>query len=149
MSSFTPYQLVDRPMYHLCVKDEWQAAVDSKKAYFPPTFEQDKRKTHASMHSDKLVGTANFFYKASNPASVEWVCIELDPKCLLERVGIVTLVESPEPVGDHAAETTTTIRYPHIYGGIPTSVVGVVIKTYPMTRDPQDGTFLTIPGLFP
>lgn len=147
--SFTPYQLLDRPMYHICVKQEWKAAVDSKRAYFPPTFEQDKRKTHASMHPDKLLDTANHFYKASSPPTVEWICIELDPKALLETVGMVTLVESPEAVGDHAAETTTTIRYPHIYGGIPTAVAGVVANTYAMTRDPDTGTFLAIPELFP
>jgi uncharacterized protein (DUF952 family) len=130
--AFTPYQLLDRPMYHLCVKDEWQAAVDAGKAYFPPTFDQDKRKTHASMHADKLVGTANLFYKSSSPASTEWICIELDPKCLLETLGVVSLVESPEAVGDQAAETTSTIRYPHIYGGIATGVPGVVTNTFPM-----------------
>lgn len=147
MESFTPYQLLDRPMYHLCVKDEWEAALDSGQAYFPPTFEQDHRKTHASMHADKLLNTANFFYKSSSPASTEWICIELDPKCMLEKLGVVTLVESPEPVGDQAAETTTTIRYPHIYGGIATGTPGVVTKTFPMIRDPTEGTFLEIPGL--
>ena len=137
-------------MYHLCVKEDWETAVKSGRAYFPPTFDQDKRKTHASMHAEKLLDTANFFYKSSSPASTEWICIELDPQCLLETLGVVTLVESPEAVGDQAAPTATeTIRYPHIYGGIATSVAGVVTNTFPMTRDPDDGTFLTIPGLLP
>jgi uncharacterized protein (DUF952 family) len=153
-SSFTPYQLIDRRMYHLCVKDEWQAAVETGKAYFPPTFEQDRRKTHASMQPDKLLGTANFFYKSSSPASTEWICIELDPTSLLEKLGVATLVEAPEAVGDTAAPTesttTPTIRYPHIYGGIATGFPGVVVtNTFPMTRDPTDGTFLAIPGLLP
>ncbi len=145
--SFRPYQLLDRPMYRLCVKEEWQDAVESGKAYFPPTFQEDKMKTHASMHPDKLLDTANHFYKTTSPASTDWICIELDPKSMLETLGIVTLVESPEPVGDQAAETTSTIRYPHIYGGIPTKVPGVVANTFLMTRDPEDGTFLAIPGL--
>lgn len=147
-STVTSYQLLDRPMYHMCVKDEWHAAVESGTAYFPPTFEQDGRKTHASMHPDKLLDTANHFYKTTSPASTEWICLELDPRYMLETLGIVTLVESPEAVGDLSAEaTSSSIRYPHIYGGIATTIPGVVTNTFAMTRDVNDGTFLAIPEL--
>ena len=151
MASFTPYQLMDRPMYHMCVKEQWDAAREAGQAYFPPTFQQDGRKTHASMMPEKLLDTANHFYKSTSPASTEWICLELDAKYMYETLGIVTLVESPLPVGDQpaltVAPTESPIRYPHIYGGIATSVPSLVTRIFPMIRDPNDGTFLSIPGL--
>ena len=147
--SFTPYQLLGKPMYHMCVKAQWEEVSNAGTAYFPPTYDDDRRKTHASMHADKLLATANHFYKSSSPAEEEWICIQLDPTCLLEKAGISTLVEEPEAVGGTDAETpvTSTIRYPHIYGGIPTSIQGVVSGIFPMTRSSSDGSFLDIPGL--
>lgn len=148
---FVPYQILNQPIYHLCVKEEWEAAKRENSAYFPPTFVQDGRKTHASMDaSDKLIKTANHFYKSS---TTEWICLELNPNIFLE-LGIHTMVEEPEPVGTTAApkkESTGTgkkrIYYPHIYGGIATTVPTLVTNTYPMIRDVNDGTFLSIPGL--
>jgi uncharacterized protein (DUF952 family) len=146
-----PYQILDRPIYHLCVEKEWQAAVDAKPnsiAYFPPTFEQDGRKTHAAMGTEGLVGLANLFYTSSPD---KWICLELDPRKMLQELGVVTMVEAPMPVGDQAAvapedtASATMIQYPHIYGGIATNH-NVVTRTFPMTRAP-DGTFLAIPGL--
>jgi len=100
------------------------------------------------MNPDKVLATANHFYKSNSPAIEEWICVELDPKILLEKVGIVTLVEQPEAVGTTDAETVpSTIRYPHIYGGIPTCINGVVTRVFSMIRNSEDGTFLDIPGL--
>lgn len=154
MSNNIPYQLLDKPMYHMCVKDEWTKAVNAEKAYFPPTFEMDGRKTHASMQPNGLLATANHFCKPISPPSVEWICVELNPKVMLETLGVATLVESPQAVGDQAAPESTdktdnkpTIFYPHIYGGIATKVPGVVTRIFPMTRSQEDGTFLDIPGL--
>ena len=146
--SFTPYQLLDKPMYHMCIKAQWEEVSKAGMAYFPQTYQEDRRKTHASMHAEKLLATANHFYMSSSPVEEEWICIEVDPSCLLNKAGISTLVEEPEAVGGTSAESvTSTIRYPHIYGGIPTSINGVVTNIFPMTRSPSDGRFLDIPGL--
>jgi uncharacterized protein (DUF952 family) len=143
--TFEPYQILDRSIYHLCVKSEWENARQAQQAYFAPTFVPDGRKTHASMDTDNLVSTANFFYKSNKES---WICLALNPNVLLE-LGIPTMVEAPAPVGDHAAPEikATIIRYPHIYGGIATTVPKLVTNVFPMTRDMSDGTFLSIPGL--
>jgi uncharacterized protein (DUF952 family) len=143
--TFVPYQILDRPIYHFCVKSEWENAQQAQQAYFPPSFVPDGRMTHASMDNTNLLGAANFFYKSSKES---WLCLELNPNVLLE-LGIHTMVEAPAPVGDQAApeKATIIIRYPHIYGGISTTVPKLVTNVFPMTRDMSDGTFLSIPGL--
>jgi uncharacterized protein (DUF952 family) len=143
---FVPYQILDRPIYHMCVKQDWEDAKAGNRAYFAPTFEQDGRKTHASMFADeKLLATANHFYKSSKD---KWICLQVDPNVLLQ-LGIPTMVEPPAPVGDQSGEivVNSKIRYPHIYGGISTMVPNLVTKAHPMVRDESDGTFLSIPGL--
>jgi uncharacterized protein (DUF952 family) len=133
-----PYQILDQPIYHLCEKALWDEAKD---VYYPPTFEEDDKITHAGMLVEKLLGSANHFYKSSQ---AEWICVEINPNILLEN-GIQTMVESPANVGATSAERVT-IRFPHIYGGIFKTLPDVVIKVYPMIRSP-DGTFSEITGL--
>ena len=136
---------MDRPIYHLCIQSQWEDAKQSEKAYFPPTYQVDGHVTHASMEKENLLAASNLFYKQSTG---KWVCLELDPNVLLYQLGITTLVEASRAVGDQAAETTTTtIRYPHIYGGIATTVPNLVTNVFPMKRD-ADGSFVSIPGLF-
>lgn len=133
-----PYQILDQPIYHLCEKPLWDEVKD---VYYPPTFEQDCKITHAGMHVEKLLGSANHFYKSSK---AEWLCLEINPNILLEN-GIKTMVESPANVGATSAERVT-IRFPHIYGGISKTTPNLVAKVCPMIRSP-DGTFSEIPNL--
>lgn len=127
-------------LYHMCQRSAWEAAKRSGEAYFPPTFEADGHYTHATSVAKRLITTANHFYTSWEG---EWICLELSRSKLL-KCGIVTKDEDPGPVGaqDVSQEWTTWVC-PHIYGGIPASVVEAEL---PMTRD-EKGNFLTIEGL--
>lgn len=133
-------------LYHMCEKDLWGKAVESGKAYYPPTFEQDGFFTHATSVPERLIDTANHFYTQSKG---DWICIQLSRSALAD-VGIITKDEGGLPVGDTAvAEKILENKWvcPHIYGGIPTmKSLGVLTNTYKMSRD-EDGNFLKIDGL--
>jgi uncharacterized protein (DUF952 family)/mannose-6-phosphate isomerase-like protein (cupin superfamily) len=132
-------------VYHMCEKTLWDEAMASKKAYFPPTFAQDGFFTHATAVPVRLIETANQFYTATKG---DWICIELSTEKLLD-MGIMTVFEGPKPVGETAVHdnwTASQWRCPHIYGGIPGSIPGVVMKTYDIKRD-VDGNFLSVVDL--
>lgn len=132
-------------VYHMCQKVLWETAVASGKAYFPPTFAADGFFTHATAVPARLLETANHFYTATEGT---WMCIELSTETLQEA-GIMTLFEEPKPVGDQdVSESWKSNQWacPHIFGGIPTSVAGIVTKTFEMKRDDK-GNFLSIVGL--
>ena len=131
------------PIYHICEKHVWEQALDAQQTYFPPTFEEDGRKTHAGMDPNRLLDSANHFYKQSKCS--DWICLQIDPMVLFQKAGLRTLLESPLAVGTTAAEKTSR-KFPHIYGGIPTTIPNLVTDIYPMTRA-VDGTFLFIQGL--
>ncbi len=59
----------------------------------------------------------------------------------------MTVFEGARPVGDTDADEDWNFVCPHIYGGIPVHVEGVVTKVRKMTRSVEDGTFLGIDGL--
>lgn len=133
-----------KTIYHMCERDLWETAVASGNAYFPHTFVQDGYFTHATAVPERLLETANHFYKASEGA---WICLELSTSTLLAKAGIVTRWEEPKAVGDQCAKEDWRghhNEYPHIMGGIPTH--GIVLQTYKMERD-ETGTFLSIVGL--
>ena len=130
-------------IYHMCEKSRWEAALADVEAYFPPTFEKDGGFTHASTAANRLITTANHFYQSSKD---DWICIELS-RPALTRLGIATRFEEAKSVGDTAtAESSKSVIYPHIFGGIPAFVPGVVLRTLPMARD-SSGMFLSIQGL--
>lgn len=130
-------------LYHMCQKPLWEAALASDKAYYPPTFAQDGNFTHATAVPARLVETANHFYTG---VPGDWICVELSRKAL-EKIGIVTVFEEPKPVGEtEVGGTWSEWRCPHIFGGIPASLPGVVKCIYPMKRD-DEGNFLFIEDL--
>lgn len=130
-------------LYHMCEKTVWNKAVESGKAYFPPTFEADGSFTHATAVPMRLIETANHFYTDS---SDEWICLQLS-NAALKSLGIVTRFEQAKPVGDTSVGSTwNDWACPHIYGGIPGHVDGVVTKVYAMKRN-KEGTFVSIEGL--
>lgn len=133
-------------LYHMCEKDDWDAAFNNGTAYFPPTFVVDGNYTHATAVPERLIHTANHYYKSSKK---EWICLRLSRSALLKKCGIVTTDEKGFPVGDQAiSEQMEDWICPHIYGGIPTTCVdGVLTKVYPMSRDASTGEFLQIDGL--
>jgi hypothetical protein len=62
-------------------------------------------------------------------------------------LGIDTIFEEAKPVGEtDVSNTWDTWVCPHVYGGFPTHMDGIVTNTYPMKRS-EDGTFLLIEGI--
>jgi len=130
-------------IYHMCKTTDWEAAVASRKAYFPPTFEADGFFTHATAVAERLIETANHFYTSSKG---EWMCLQLS-RSALKDAGIITKFEEPAAVGKTESNAESSLICPHIYGGIPTiESLGVLTKTYQMLRN-DDGEFLAITGL--
>jgi uncharacterized protein (DUF952 family)/mannose-6-phosphate isomerase-like protein (cupin superfamily) len=136
------YVNVDR-LFHMCQKANWEDASAKGEAYFPPTFEADGGFTHATAVAERLIDTANHFYTSTQG---EWVCLELSREAL-RKVGIVTRFEEAKPVGERAVGSSWSAWIcPHIFGGIPTRIPGVVTNTYPMMRD-EEGNFLSLEGV--
>ncbi len=135
-----------RILYHMCRTSSYEKAMSANAAYFPPTFVQDGRFTHATAIPSTLISTANHFY-TDTPLDDEWICLELDREVLEKRLGIVAVFEGAAPVGDIDTDKNWNFVCPHIYGGIPVHVEGVVTKVYKMSRSMEDGTFLSIEGL--
>ncbi|CAB9499767.1 Protein of unknown function (DUF952) [Seminavis robusta] len=131
-------------LYHMCQKSAWEEAVAAGKAYYPPTFEEDGFFTHATAVPVRLIGTANHFY-TSVPG--DWICIELSYSTLKDKAGIITQFEEAKPVGStKVSEEFENWICPHIFGGIPSHIEGVVTNTFPMKRDDK-GNYLCIEGL--
>jgi uncharacterized protein (DUF952 family)/mannose-6-phosphate isomerase-like protein (cupin superfamily) len=131
-------------LYHMCQKSLWEEAVVAKKAYFPPTFQEDGMFTHATAVPQRLVTTANHFYTAT---AGDWICLQLS-RSALYNIGIDTIFEEAKPVGEASVGDAWGESWicPHIYGGIPTTLDGIVTQVYDMERD-EDGTFISIIGL--
>ena len=128
-------------IYHMCEKNLWEAAVKLQKPYFPPTFESDGGFTHATSKASMLLGVANHYYTQSKE---EWICLALSESALL-GIGIVTRTEEAKPVGN-AEVFDPDARFPHIFGGIPAHVPGIVKDVFPIKRS-SNGAFLSIEGL--
>lgn len=136
-----------RTIYHMCRTSLYQQAVDGKKAYYPPTFIQDGRLVHATANAATLLTTANHFYTTTPVNNDPWVCLELDRGVLEKKCGLVTVFEGAASVGEVPTNKNWDYVCPHIYGGLPVYVDGVVTNVYKMTRSPVDGTFLSIEGI--
>lgn len=127
-------------VYHVALKDRWEAAKGSNQTYYPPTFEKDGNFTHATADPARLIEVLNHFYK-TQPG--EWLCLQMTVESL-EAEGVKTVFESAAPVGAVPAIGGGDQLFPHILGGIPPSAVS---GTMPVVRNPDDGTFLDILGL--
>lgn len=116
-------------LYHMTSKKLWEECVALDHAYYPPTFEFDGNYTHATAVASRLITTANHFYQDDEG---DWVCLEFS-RTALKRCGIIVKDEEPLPVGDKAiGEDWKEWVCPHVYGGIPPSVVH---KVNPMIRE--------------
>ena len=130
-------------IYHLVQKKIWDACVESGATYYPPTYKSEKF-THATADPQYLIGVANHFYKDTEG---EWLCLHMTRSSLAEA-NITLKFEDPSPVGTTAAltkEQSGGMRFPHIYGGIPST--GGVVKNITKVVRADDGTFMAIEGL--
>jgi len=131
-------------IYHMMTRTEWEKAVQSQQAYFPPTFVEDGYYTHATAVPSRLVETANQFYQ---DVSGDWVCLQFRRSVLRSQHGIIVKDEEAMPVGakqvnEQWEQGNKNWICPHVYGGIP---ITCVERIYPMKRDGP--TFTGIEGL--
>eukprot|EP00467_Chlorarachnion_reptans_P023844 CAMPEP_0114500224 /NCGR_PEP_ID=MMETSP0109-20121206/7846_1 /TAXON_ID=29199 /ORGANISM="Chlorarachnion reptans, Strain CCCM449" /LENGTH=320 /DNA_ID=CAMNT_0001677863 /DNA_START=65 /DNA_END=1027 /DNA_ORIENTATION=+ len=127
-------------LFHVAKKSLWETAKERGEIYYPPTFEQDGKFTHATADPSKLIDVLNHFYKN---VKEDFVCLRTS-KSALEGAGIKVTFEATAPVGDIEAIDMGDQLFPHIIGGIPTKEV--VQEEMPVLRAP-DGTFLKIEGI--
>lgn len=129
-------------IYHLVQKHIWEECKAKKSTYYPPTYEADGF-THATADPKFLIGVANHFYK---DVKADWLCLGMT-RASLAKANLTLKFEDPEPVGKTPAlnaDQSGGERFPHIYGGIPSS--GVVFEERVVKRA-DDGTYLSIDGL--
>jgi len=132
-------------IYHMTPRCLWEQAIKEGVAYFPPTFHKDGKFTRASVFKEGLIDVANHFYKETSPKEVEWICLELNLKYLL-NMGVVVL---PQPPDDASGETEEKkeeepVQCFQIYAGIATiPSLDLVQKIYPVKRG-GCGTFLEL-----
>jgi uncharacterized protein (DUF952 family) len=131
-----------KDVYHLVQTKLWLECKASGKTYYPPTYEQDGF-THATSDPAKLLTVANYFYK---DVSADWICLKMT-RDSLAKAKMTLKFEDPSPVGSKkplTAKESAGERFPHIYGGIPSS--GVVVEEFVVQRG-IDGLYLSIDGL--
>merc|ERR1711865_532189 len=92
------------------------------------------------------IPSRRWFYPSSKE---NWICLKLcSSKVLKNKCGIMTVFEGPKAVGTTAPKGDwKNDVFPHIIGGIPVSIPGIVTKVFSMKRDPTTGTFLSITRL--
>ena len=124
-----------KSIYHLCQKSKWEEAKASGEPYFPPTFIADGKFTRATVNKSDLVSTANLFYK---DAPGMWIVLEIDCKTLY-ALGIAILAqEAPESTKDEP------VKCLQLFGGISTTLPGLISNIYEMKRDNSSGEFLAV-----
>ena len=57
-------------VYHLCRKQDWEAAKESQSPYFPRTFLKDGKFTRASLYLDDIADVANEYYSKASPIAI-------------------------------------------------------------------------------
>mgnify|MGYP000093378842 CR=1 FL=1 len=119
---------VPRIVWHICPKSHWN---DKCMEYVPKAYDEDKF-TRASHMPEKLMETANCFYK--DDKEMDWVCLQIDTSGLSFH-GIEVTME--------ASITDPELKCPKIFGGIPR---GAINKVYDVQRA-EDGSFVFVKGL--
>jgi hypothetical protein len=121
-------------IYHLAQKSKWQMSKAKKEPYFPPTYMKDGKFTRATVHKSDLVPTANEFYKDT---SADFIVLELNCS-VLYNLGIPIMAQdAPESIEKQV------VKCLQVFGGISTTLPGLVNKIYGMKRD-TDGTFMEL-----
>ena len=122
-------------IYHLCQKLKWDEAKALGEPYFPPTFIADGKFTRATVNKSDLVSTANLFYK-NTPG--KWIVLEIDCKTLYS-LGIAILAQdAPESTKDEP------VKCLQVFGGIATTLPGLIRQIYDMKRNYVTGEFLAV-----
>uniref|UniRef100_A0A7R9WQN9 Uncharacterized protein n=1 Tax=Craspedostauros australis TaxID=1486917 RepID=A0A7R9WQN9_9STRA len=125
-------------IYHLCQGKNWLKAAKRKQPYFPPTFVKDGKFTRATVFKNDIISTANIFYQHTTDPDLEWICLELNVATLYGMGIPILSQEAPEST---QGKPVTCLQ---VFGGISTTIPGLVNKIYTMKRNPIDGEFLEI-----
>ena len=94
--------------------------------------------THAKAVPTRLITPANHFHTGTKGDQIRLQLIR-------SALHIISKFEEPKPVGKTEGRETWNWVCPHIFGGIPTGVLGVITSVYEMQRD-AEGKFLSISG---
>ena len=134
-------------VYHLCRKQDWEAAKESKSPYFPRTFLKDGKFTRASLYLDDIADVANEYYSKASPIGEDWIVLEMDVQFLYHGLGIAVLASiAPESMG---GDQTNAVQCLQIFGGIsthPKILDSLITAVYTMKRRDVDGKFI---GMLP
>jgi hypothetical protein len=126
-------------IYHLAQKSKWQISKAKKEPYFPPTYMKDGKCTRATVHKSDLLTTANDLYKDIATTS-DFIVLELNCS-VLYHLGIPIMAQdAPE---SKSTENKQVVKCLQIFGGISTTLPGLIHQIYGMKRD-TDGTFLEL-----
>ena len=90
----------------------------------------------------RLFKTANDFY---NFTKGWWICLQLR-RSALRKLGIVTKLEEPNPVGQTEMGETWNWVCSNIFSFIPAWVPGIVTSLYEIQRD-AEGKYISVSGL--
>jgi hypothetical protein len=96
---------------------------------------KDGKFTRASVYKEDIVSVANEYYKAT-PG--KWIVLELNCK-ILYSLGIPILAkEAPE------STPKQPVKCLQIFGGISTTLPGLINRVYPVLRKNTEGTFVKL-----
>ena len=98
--------------------------------------------THTTAVPTRLITTYYHFYTGTK---VDQICLQ-PSRSEFNKLGIVTKSKEPKPVGQTEVGETWNWVCPHIFGGIPTGVLGVVKRIHGMKCD-EEGKFISISSL--
>jgi hypothetical protein len=123
-------------IFHLCQKSKWEEAVRNSQPYFPPTYMSDGKFTRATVFKKDIVSTANEYYK---DVKGEWIVLEIDCKTLFSLgIPILAAQDAPE------STPRQTVKCLQVFGGLSTTLPGLVKKVHKIIRRSSDGTFLKV-----
>ena len=131
----------EEALFHIAHRELYKRIAESGEAYFYPTFEADSMFTHVAAVTSSLIATANHLYTVTK---LYWICLQIS-RSALHNIGIVTKFEEPKPVGQSEVGETRNQVFLHIFGGIPTEVLGFFTIVYEMNHD-TEGNFIYIYG---
>ena len=133
---------LEEVIFHVDQRELYESVAASGEACFLTTFEADSMFTHSIAVMTRLITTANYFYTGTK---VYWIRLQISHSTL-HKLGNVTKFVELKHVGQTEVGENWNWFCPHIFGGIPTVVPGVVISVYEIQRD-VGGKSLSISGL--
>ena len=86
---------LEEVLFHMAQRELYKSVAASGEAYSPPTFEADSMFAHATALPTRLITSANHFYTGTKR---DFICLQLS-RSALHKLGIVTKLEKPKPVG--------------------------------------------------